>query len=150
MPITEFLEKNGVDLSKEEVSVNASLGVSATAEDSVGQSNLQTIQTQLMAGAVDVFFADEDVLYSIGEFEYLADLNSYLPAEILEKYEEDLIYVKGIESGKSYPVGIRLSEDNEWIQESGWYPDGATVGIQYNAEHGELAAALILEILGEE
>ena len=147
---TEFLEKNGVDLSKEEVSVNASLGVSATAEDSVSQSNLQTIQTQLMAGAVDVFFADEDVLYSIGEFEYLADLNSYLPAEILEKYEEDLIYVKGIESGKSYPVGIRLSEDNEWIQESGWYPDGATVGIQYNAEHGELAAALILEILGEE
>lgn len=147
---TEFLEKNGVDLSKEEVSVNASLGVSPTAEDSVSQSNLQTIQTQLMAGAVDVFFADEDVLYSIGEFEYLADLNSYLPAEVIEKYEDDLVYVKGIESGKTYPVGIRLSADNDWIQKSGWYPNGAVVGIQDHAAHGELATALILEILGEE
>lgn len=147
---TEFLEKNGVDLSKEEVSVNSNFGVSAKAEDSISQTNLQTVQTRLMSGSVDVFFANEDVLYSIGEFEYLADLTDYLPSDVIEKYEEDLVYVKGLESGETYPVGIRISADNDWIRKSGWYPEGTVVGIQTNAEHGELATALVLEILGEE
>ena len=96
-----------------------------------------------------MFFANEDVLYSIGEFEYLADLNNYLPADILDKYEDDLVYIKGVESGKTYPVGIRIPADNEWLQKSGWYEDGAVVGIQDNAEHGELATNFVLEILGE-
>lgn len=60
------------------------------------------------------------------------------------------MYVKGLESGETYPVGIRISADNDWIRKSGWYPEGTVVGIQTNAEHGELATALVLEILGEE
>ncbi|MDD6482085.1 MAG: hypothetical protein PUF65_07470 [Lachnospiraceae bacterium] len=145
----DFLDSQNFDWKHEEVSVNVGLGVSMDAEDSASQTNLQMIVSRLMTGSVDVFFANEDVLYSIGEFEYLADLNNYLPADILDKYEDDLVYIKGVESGKTYPVGIRIPADNEWLQKSGWYEDGAVVGIQDNAEHGELATNFVLEILGE-
>ena len=67
----------------------------------------------------------------------------------MDKYEDDLVYIKGVESGKTYPVGIRIPADNEWLQKSGWYEDGAVVGIQDNAEHGELATNFVLEILGD-
>lgn len=145
----DFLDGQDFDWKHEEVSVNVGLGVSMDAEDSASQTNLQMIVSRLMTGSVDVFFANEDVLYSVGEFEYLADLNNYLPSDIMDKYEDDLVYIKGVESGKTYPVGIRIPADNEWLQKSGWYEDGAVVGIQDNAEHGELATNFVLEILGE-
>lgn len=145
----DFLDSQNFDWKHEEVSVNVGLGVSMDAEDSASQTNLQMIVSRLMTGSVDVFFANEDVLYSVGEFEYLADLNNYLSADIMDKYEDDLVYIKGVESGKTYPVGIRIPADNEWLQKSGWYEDGAVVGIQDNAEHGELATNFVLEILGE-
>ena len=98
----DFLDSQNFDWKHEEVSVNVGLGVSMDAEDSASQTNLQMIVSRLMTGSVDVFFANEDVLYSIGEFEYLADLNNYLPADILDKYEDDLVYIKGVESGKTW------------------------------------------------
>ncbi len=145
----EFLDKENFDWKKNEVSITVGLGVSKTGQDSASQTNLQSIQSRLMANSVDVFFADREVLYSVGEFEYLADLNDYLPADIMEKYKDDLVTVKGLDSGKTYPVGIRIPADNPWLVESGWYPDGAVVGIQTDAKHGELAADFLLEILGE-
>ena len=58
------------------------------------------------------------------------------------------MYIKGLDSGKSYPVGIRL-KDNKWIEKTGWYEDEVVVGISDNAKDGDLATALVLEILGE-
>ena len=147
---TDFLVKNGVDLKKQEVSIDSGLGVSATGEDSASQTNLRTIQTRFMADSVDVFMSDEELLYSLGEFEYLEDLNSCLPAEVLDKYKDDLVVVKCVETGKTRPVGIRIPADNEWLRSSGWYPDGAVMGIQAGAEHEQLAVAFVLEVLGEE
>ena len=146
---SDFLEDHGFNFKKEEISVNAALGVSATGEDSASESNLQTIQTRLMAGSVDIFMADENLFYSVGEFEYLADLNNYLPPDVMDKYKDDLVYVKGIESGRRYPVGIRISSDNKWLKASGWYKDGTVIGVQDQAEHGELASAFILYVLEE-
>ena len=117
-------------------------------QDYASQTNIQMIQTQLMANSVDVFFAPEDFFKSLGEFEYLADLNDYLPADVLKKYKDDLVYIKGLDSGKTYPVGIRL-KNNKWIKKTGWYKDEVVVGIADNAKDGDLATALVLEILGE-
>ncbi len=144
----DFLQRNGIDPDKVDISISANLSVSADAQDSASQTNIQTIQTRLMANSVDVFLAPEDFFVSIGEFEYLADLNNYLSSDIMEKYKDDLVYIKGLDSGKSYPVGIRL-KDNKWIEKTGWYEDEVVVGISDNAKDGDLATALVLEILGE-
>lgn len=144
----DFLKRNGVNPDKVDISISANLSVSVDAQDSASQTNIQMIQTQLMANSVDVFFAHEDFFKSLGEFEYLADLNDYLPADVLKKYKDDLVYIKGLDSGKTYPVGIRL-KNNKWIKKTGWYKDEVVVGIADNAKDGDLATALVLEILGE-
>lgn len=146
----EFLDGYGFDWNKQEVSIDAGMGVSKTAEDSASQTNLQTIQTRFMAGSVDVFLSDEELLYSIGEFEYLEDLNDCLPKEVLDQYRDDLVVVKCVETGETRPVGIRIPAENAWLSASGWYPDGAVIGIQAGAEHEDLAAAFVLYVLGDE
>lgn len=144
----DFLKRNGIDPDKVDISISANLSVSADAQDSASQTNIQMIQARLMANSVDVFFAPEDFFTSIGEFEYLADLKDYLPADVLEEYKDDLVYIKGLDSGKTYPVGIRL-KNNKWVKKTGWYKDEVVVGIADNAKDGDLATALVLEILGE-
>ena len=47
---------------------------------------------------------------------------------MLEKYKDDLVYVKSTETGKKYPIGIKL-EKNAWVKETGWYPDTCVVGL---------------------
>ena len=53
----DFLKRNGIDPDKVDISISANLSVSADAQDSASQTNIQMIQTRLMANSVDVFFA---------------------------------------------------------------------------------------------
>ena len=131
----DFLKENGLDPDKSEVLVSSNLGASANENDGASAESIQMIQSLFMTQSVDVFFADCDFFYSLGEFDYLADIREYLPEELLEKYKDDLVYVKSIETGKKYPIGIKL-EKNAWVKETGWYPDTCVVG---------LAEGLILE-----
>jgi len=144
-----FLTENGVDLKKGKASVTSGLGVSEKGDDSASETNLNTIQMRLMACSVDVFLSNEEVLYSLGEFEYLADLTEYLPKELVEKYKDDFVYAKIIETGETWAVGLRLPADNQWLVSTGWYPDGTVIGIAAGAPNAELAKAYMLEVLGE-
>ena len=124
----DFLKENGLDPDKSEVLVSSNLGASANENDGASAESIQMIQSLFMTQSVDVFFADCDFFYSLGEFDYLADIREYLPEELLEKYKDDLVYVKSIETGKKYPIGIKL-EKNAWVKETGWYPDTCVVGL---------------------
>lgn len=109
----DFLKENGLDPDKSEVLVSSNLGASANENDGASAESIQMIQSLFMTQSVDVFFSDYDFFYSLGEFDYLADIREYLPEELLEKYKDDLVYVKSTETGKKYPIGIKL-EKNAW------------------------------------
>lgn len=51
----------------------------------MSQDSLQLIQNKFMANAVDVFFADTDLVMSFGEFGYMQDLDKVLTDELKEK-----------------------------------------------------------------
>ena len=85
----------------------------------------------------------------LGEFDYLADIREYLPKELLETYEDDLVYVKSTETGKKYPIGIKL-EKNAWVKETGWYPDTCVVGLADGLKNKDLAVKFIEEKILEE
>ena len=137
----DFLKENGLDPDKSEVLVSSNLGASA--------NDIQMIQSRFMTQSVDVFFADYDFFYSLGEFDYLADIREYLPEELLEKYKDDLVYVKSTETGKKYPIGIKL-EKNAWVKETGWYPDTCVVGLADGLKNKDLAVKFIEEKILEE
>ena len=104
------------------------------------------IQSRFMTGSVDVFFSDYDFFYSLGEFDYLADIRDYLSDEVLENYKEDLIYVKSAETGKEYPIGIALKQ-NAWVKETGWYKDSCVVGLAEGLKDSDLAVKFIEKVL---
>ena len=144
-----FLKENGLDPDKSEVLVSSNLGASANENDGASAESIQMIQSRFMTQSVDVFFADYDFFYSLGEFDYLADIREYLPEELLEKYKDDLVYVKSIETGKKYPIGIKL-ENNAWVKETGWYPDTCVVGLADGLKNKDLAVKFIEEKILEE
>ena len=144
-----FLKENGLDPDKSEVLVSSNLGASAKENDGASAESIQMIQSRFMTQSVDVFFADYDFFYSLGEFDYLADIREYLPEELLEKYKDDLVYVKSIETGKKYPIGIKL-EKNAWVKETGWYPDTCVVGLADGLKNKDLAVKFIEEKILEE
>ena len=145
----EVLSSCGIDPDSVRVSIDSSIGVSPNPNDSASQSNIQAIETRIMAGSVDVLFSDEDFLYSLGEFDYLEDLSTCLPQEVLEKYADDMVYTTSVETGETYAVGIRLS-DNAWIEATGWYEGSdAVIGIAAGVQNPEAARALVLTVLGE-
>lgn len=145
----DFLKENGLDPDKSEVLVSSNLGASANENDGASAESIQMIQSRFMTQSVDVFFADYDFFYSLGEFDYLADIREYLPEELLEKYKDDLVYVKSIETGKKYPIGIKL-EKNAWVKETGWYPDACVVGLADGLKNKDLAVKFIEEKILEE
>ena len=145
----DFLKENGLDPDKSEVLVSSNLGASANENDGASAESIQMIQSRFMTQSVDVFFADYDFFYSLGEFDYLADIREYLPEELLEKYKDDLVYVKSIETGKKYPIGIKL-EKNAWVKETGWYPDTCVVGLADGLKDKDLAVKFIEEKILEE
>ena len=144
-----FLKENGLDPDKSEVLVSSNLGASANEIDRASAESIQMIQSRFMTQSVDVFFADYDFFYSLGEFDYLADIREYLPEELLEKYKDDLVYVKSTETGKKYPIGIKL-EKNAWVKETGWYPDTCVVGLAEGLKNKDLAVKFIEEKILEE
>ena len=144
-----FLKENGLDPDKSVVLVSSNLGASANENDGASEESIQMIQSRFMTQSVDVFFADYNFFYSLGEFDYLADIREYLPEELLEKYKDDLVYVKSTETGKKYPIGIKL-EKNAWVKETGWYPDTCVVGLADGLKNKDLAVKFIEEKILEE
>ena len=144
-----FLKENGLDPDKSEVLVSSNLGASANENDGASAESIQMIQSRFLTQSVDVFFADYDFFYSLGEFDYLADIREYLPEELLEKYKDDLVYVKSTETGKKYPIGIKL-EKNAWVKETGWYPDTCVVGLAEGLKNKDLAVKFIEENILED
>lgn len=145
----DFLKENGLDPDKSEVLVSSNLGASANENDGASAESIQMIQSRFMTQSVDVFFSDYDFFYSLGEFDYLADIREYLPEELLEKYKDDLVYVKSTETGKKYPIGIKL-EKNAWVKETGWYPDTCVVGLAEGLKNKDLAVKFIEENILED
>ncbi|MCD8335852.1 MAG: hypothetical protein LUD18_00980 [Lachnospiraceae bacterium] len=159
--LNDFLERNGIDTSEYEASVNRSITVDANSSDSLSTTSVETIYTLFAAGEVDLFFADNDYFLSMATMDYVNNLEDYLTEEEIAALDEDsLVYVtvnededdepmEGSNAGKTILAGIRLSQDEGWLGEMDWYPQGidVIVGISGSVKHEELAVSLLREIL---
>lgn len=143
-----FLEEHGKDIKEEEVSCQSSLFINATSEDTIDDTVLDNITTLFITQSVDVFMADEGFYGSMAGTDYIADITEYLPAEVIEKYADNIVYVKNEVTGEKFAAGIQVN-NNEWMQNYGFYKDEAVIGLADSVVHPDLAVALILEILGE-
>lgn len=144
-----FLERNGHDSGKESVLLNCNTYVSTDYQDSVNRTNIQSVQTMFMTQSVDVFLADEEFFRAIAQSDYLADLSTCIPEEVLSVHEDDLIYEINQNTGQEMLAGIRVYPEQPWMKAVGWYEEPAVIGLAQEMKNKELAVALFLEALEE-
>ena len=142
----DFLEENGVNPKKEKVNLNYTIWIDPNSGESVDTTSLETIQTLFMTRSVDVFFSDETFFKCMAGTDYLVDIRDYLPEELIEKYQDDIVWAKDEETGETIAAGIRLKE-NDWVKATGWYDGEVVVGMADGMKSPELATALMEEIL---
>lgn len=143
-----FLEENGVDISKNTMSVNYTMYIDSSSPDTTDTSTLDSIQTLFMAQSIDLFFADPNFFDTMAGDDYMTDLQDYLPQELLDQYADDIVYAKNSETGEKIVTGIRL-ENNTWLKKTGWYQGTAVVGIADNVKNKKLAKQMMLAILAQ-
>lgn len=145
---SEFMEMYGYDTKKEKVSVNTGYDVDLDATSTAEVYSFQSFVALTAAGGVDVMAADEEAYKFIAECRTVASLEEYLPEELLEKYEEDIVYAENVDTGEDFPAGIRI-EHNPWMVEHGFYQEDCVIGIGNGTEREEAAVRMLLYILGE-
>uniref|UniRef100_UPI004025A702 hypothetical protein n=1 Tax=Coprococcus sp. TaxID=2049024 RepID=UPI004025A702 len=134
----DFLVENGYNTKKECVNINTGIGVSTDPDDTMSQQSLSLIQSKFMANSVDIFFADTELVLSLGEFGYMQNLDTVLSAKMKEYYKNSFVYATVLETGERIPVGIKI-QNNPWLQKTGWYTGDVAVGFGDNAKHMDLA-----------
>ena len=144
-----LLEENGYDTDKQEIVVNDGLRVNP---NGVGQNNYYTYQsvlTILEARGADIYLSDRETFDLIASTGNLQDISQVLPEEIIDKYEDQLVFATDLETDEKYPCGIELT-GNEWLEETGLYTKDCVIGAAYGEAEDGLAEKMISYILGED
>lgn len=118
----EFFDTYEYDADSDRVSLSSSLLFPEEGEDEDFSSynDYQLLLALVAAGEEDLFFGRGPVYLNYAEQGVLADLSKILPAETLEKYENNLIYSTENGASEPYPCAIELT-DNKWLQENHYY-----------------------------
>lgn len=93
----------------------------------------QAFATMVAAGEQDLFFGTGDVYLTYCEQGALADLSTILSPELLNEYEDCLIYSTADGEVEPYPCAIELT-DNEWIRKNNYY-DSCYFGVFYRNQN---------------
>ena len=142
-----FLMKNGYQPKENKVEISKALQLH-TQETDCQFDPSRLLICNVAEGKTDVYFWNagsdsvktEDALKSFA----LMDLRNVLPAELLLKYEDQLVYTDAVLDG-GYPCGIIL-KDNEWIRQNNYYED-CVVGVAVTAADVDLVREFLLYIL---
>ncbi len=145
---TDFMEMYGYDSGKEEIKVNTGYDVDINATSSAEIYSFQSFVALTAAGGVDVMAADEETYEFVAECRAIASLEEYLPEGFMEKYNEDIVYAKNMDTGEDFPAGIRI-ENNPWMVEHGFYGEDCVIGFGNGTKKEEAAVQMFLYILGE-
>lgn len=143
-----YLTEQGYDPERETISVNTGLYMNLEAADQTSAISYQAIAAMLLTGDLDLLVGNEDVISLLGSGGGLSDLQELLPGEVLAKHQEQLYLMTGEESRESYVGGIWLTEGNPLMQD-GYYEVPTLAAIPYSSGKQELAAEVMLYLLGE-
>lgn len=90
-----FSEYLGIDTENYQALLDSSMYYSLTDLSETTLASSQKFAAMIQAGDVDTVVADEDVFANYAVNEIFFDLREVLPADLLEKYKDDIFYIDG-------------------------------------------------------
>ncbi len=139
-----FLEQAGYEYYDGAVIVNKNAQLNRP-DGTLNLGGGQMLMCTIAAGEPDLFFWDTREVLPLLKDGVLRDLREILSPELLEQYEDSLVYAENPDTGESYPCGIYL-EENPWITEQRYY-ESCTVSVATSAKDEKLAGAVLSAIL---
>ena len=140
----EFLEQEGLPYYEDAVIVGKNIQMTGP-DPSANYAAAQMLFCTLAAGEPDLIFWDTDQVIPQLDGGPLLDLREILPEELLEKYEDSLVYAADGENGEDYPCGIYLQK-NPWIVDKMYYVN-CTVSVAVSCRDRKLAGDFITYLL---
>lgn len=141
----EFLTEYGYDPKESPVSLSSSLHFSE-GEYSMSYNDYQVLTMMIAAGDQDLFFGTGNVFTDYAEQGALIDLSTVLPAELLEQYQDSVLYSTDGGEADSYPCAIEIT-DNAWLKKNNYY-DTCYFGIFYQNHNLEASVQFAEFLLG--
>lgn len=122
--IEDFESYLGINPKKQQVILDSTYYIDDTSTSPYAATYSQKFSTNAMAGKLDVVLADSTNFEFYGSQGFFQDLNTVLPAEILEKYTDNLFYldIYTDEITEKIPIGIKIDQAKK-IRETASYPN---------------------------
>lgn len=140
----EFLEEAGYEYFDEAVVVSKNIQLNGE-DPSANFLSSQLLFATITAAEADLFFWDTDQVMPALQEGILMDLRKVLEPELLEQYQDCLLYSVDPENGEEYPSAIYL-DHNPWIEGNMYYVN-CSVGVAYSAKDLKLVGSVLRGIL---
>lgn len=139
-----FLEQAGYSYYDGAVTVNKKVQLNGP-DGSQNYAGGQMLMCTLAAGEPDLMFWDSREVLPPLKDGVLRDLRDILSPDLMEQYQDTLVYAENSDTGESYPCGIYL-EENPWITGQMYYVN-CTVGVPFSVKDEALVRAVLEDIL---
>ena len=120
--IDEYITYTGIDTKKHEVYLDATMDYNADNSDYMAFTGLQKAMAVISTKELDIIVSDQEAFDYFCASDCFHDVTTILSAELLERYKDQLYYYTFEETGKTYPVGIYVT-DSPKLNEHAYYID---------------------------
>jgi len=114
----QFSEYMGIDTENYQALLDTGMYYSLTNLSETTIASSQKFAAMVQAGDVDIVVSDEDVFANYAANELFYDLREVLPADLLEKYKDDIFYIDGAQI-----EALNTDENMDYEEEQEYYAD---------------------------
>lgn len=159
--VNDFAAYRGIDTKEHEVYIDATMNYHDTSDVEIsteadpnkalsssmnsydGFVELQKCMALIASKELDIIVGTQEAFDYFCRSECFADVTELLPAEVLEKYKDQLYYMQSAETGEMIPVGIYITDApklNEFHYYDGLEP---ILGFLVNSQNLDNAMAFL-------
>lgn len=143
----EDFKRNHNYTDKDSIKVNASHNFDLSKLISVEAK--EAFSATISTREYTLFFADEEVFHECAKTTYFRYLSDYLPNDLLERYQNDIVYGYDDLTDKEYACGLRLTRENcPFLQNTNY--EECCFGVLFSNPSTEDFLDLVLYILNWE
>lgn len=108
--LDSFVEYTGIDTKKHYTYLDCSFRYNPEAADNYTYVSLEKCMAVISNKQLDVMIGDQSSFEYYASNECFHDITTILPEDLMNKFEDKLVYCTVAETGKTYPCGIYVGD----------------------------------------
>lgn len=144
----DYVEAADIDMDNKRITLDTSLYIDRETSTTAGMQNNQKLTALFASKTVDVILSDEkNFEFCCSQGAYM-DLKELLPADLYEKYSENIVMAENPHTGEMTAYGIRLA-DNDILITNNAFNFNPIISVCTTTEKKDNAIAFIKYLTNE-